>query len=196
MAVWRRSLSIRAPRSSRRIRYSRISANLFCRQRRGRNSPPRWIGRRRSIRRCKSCSRSRAYWKASHAPVPREPFTSLRTHMGLAPLLFDLLWVFALVVGILASIFTAFLMQIIYREKLSVRLLDVCVGLLAALCGGMSSTVLLLYQRHRGRGWFEQAPPVLGWAGTHHFWAGIIAAVVSVSILYAVRGQRRRRPIG
>jgi hypothetical protein len=107
--------------------------------------------------------------------------------MGLAPLMLDLLWVFALIVGILASIVTGFLMEVIYGKKLRVRALDVCVGLLAAFCGEMCSTVLLLYQRHSRRGWLEQPPPVLSWAGAHPLWAGIIAAVVSVSILYAVR---------
>jgi hypothetical protein len=106
--------------------------------------------------------------------------------MGLAPLMLDLLWVFAFIVGIAASIVTAFVMQAIYREKLGVRLLDVCVGLLAALCGNISSTVLR----------FQQPPAALGWVAALFFSTGFIAAVASVSVVCAVREylklQRRR----
>ena len=108
-------------------------------------------------------------------------------------LLFAVLWLFALVVGIFTSIATGFFMQMICRDKLRVRLFDLVVGLLAAICGDMSSTVLLFYQRRRGRSWFDGAPPILGWAGAHPLWAGVIATVASVSILYAVREVKLHR---
>ena len=106
--------------------------------------------------------------------------------MGLAPLMLDLLWVFALATGILASIVTGFLMQVVYREKRRVRLLDLCFGLLAALCAYMSLTL-------QGRGRFEQLPRVFSWAEAHPFWAGAIAAFISVSLLYAVQGYLKLR---
>lgn len=109
--------------------------------------------------------------------------------MGLAPLMLDLLWVFALATGILASIVTGFLMQVVYREKRRVRLLDLCFGLLAALCAHMSLTL----QGHQGRGRFEQLPRVFNWAEAHPFWAGVIAAFISVSLLYAVQGYLKLR---